>query len=422
MVVFRIDLRKGDTIDGKYRVLRRIGSGSYGDVYLVEHVNRHYALKVLRLFDEISDLHEELVKRFRQEYETAQMPGNYFVHSMEYSELKGNPFFTMEYCANGDLTEYVGKHINMLPQLAFEVLLGLHDLHSNGKIHRDLKPENVLIRDNGHAALTDFGVVGNKEAKKRMTNKTIFNRPKQRFGSPLYMAPEMNELKGGGVTYLPTIDIWSFGVMMYEMLTSGQFPFGDPRNISDLADYQANAKKGIWNRQAIRECENGRRWLSVISRCLEADYQRRYQDVRDMIHYIGPMVPPYTPTTTTGTPRSQEAKRMIVTQGAITGTAYDLYQFIAGRGHMVRVGRSITNDIVLYGYEGSYLSRHHFTLEFSADKSRWKVRDGQWNKGERRWETSTNGTYLNSSPVTQDGLYLCCGDIITAGEYKLKIE
>ena len=421
MVAFRIDLKEGSLVDDKYRIIKKLGSGSYGDVFLVQDQRRHYAMKILRLFDEVSDLHEDLVRRFRQEYDTAKMPGEYFVHSFDYSEVKGNPYFTMEFCPNGDLAKFVGRKTELLPRLAHDILVGLYDLHSRGKIHRDLKPENVLIRENKSAALTDFGTVGDKNNK--WSTKNLFGRPRQRFGTPMYMAPEMNDLKGGGITYLPTIDIWSFGVMVYELLTGGMFPFGDPKNITEFAQYQVNAKKGIWSRQILRELPNGREWLPIIEKCLKANYQERCQNVLEILKDLEPLIGTTGPEYPIECPsRSASISKIVITQGQDTGKVFRLYDIIEGRGRMVRVGRSVSNDIVLKDNEDTYVSRHHFTLEFSPDSRVWIIKDGQWIKEEHRWNSSTNGTFLNASPVTQRGQKLFTGDIVTAGEYKLIVE
>lgn len=425
MVAFRLDLKVGDVIDDKYHIVKSIGSGSYGDVFLVKDTHGQYAMKILRLFDESSELHKELVKRFTQEYETAKMPGDYFVHSLDYSEMKGNPYFTMEYCPKGDLAKYVGKNTSLLPRMAHDILFGLYDLHSSGKIHRDLKPENVLVRENDRAALTDFGVVGNKNASKRISTRSIFGRPKQKFGSPLYMAPEMNDLKGGGVTYLQTIDIWSFGVMFYELLTGGNFPFGNPQDLTELPKYQENAKKGRWSRQSLREVPHGREWLPIIERCLMPDYQDRYQNVLELIKDIEPLSGDLRPTPIpNGEPRSAFIRRLIITQGEGTGQTFSLEDILSGKGRMIRIGRSRENNIVLREKENedTFVSRHHFTIERSVDGHYWTIKDGQWHKEERIWKLSTNGTYLNASRVTSNGQRLFTGDIITAGEFKLKVE
>ena len=420
MVAYRVDLKERDVVCNKYQIVKNIGNGSYGDVYLVKDAYGFYAMKVLRLFDEPSDLHEELVQRFRQEYDTAQMPGKYFIHSIAYSEIKGNPFFTMEYCPQGDLAKYVGTNTLLLPKLAQDVLMGLNNLHSCGKIHRDLKPENVLVRDDGTAALTDFGAIFNKRAPKRISSRNIINKPKQRFGSPLYMAPEMNDLKGGGVTYLPTIDIFSFGVMLYELLTNGQFPFGNPQNISDLPLYQANAKRGLWRKHDLCTSLHGKAWFPIIEKCLKPNYQDRYQNVLDIIKDLEPLIG--TPGPVIDIERSPMISRLIITQGEGTGSVYNLEHFLKGKGRMIRVGRNSLNDIVLSDKAETFVSRFHFTVECSPDKKFYVIKDGQWQKDIRQWQHSTNGTYLNASRVTENGQKLYTGDIITAGEFKFKVE
>lgn len=422
MVAHRLELKEGAIVDDKYRIVKGIGSGSYGDVFLVEDTNGRYAMKILRLFKEPSETHENLIKYFKQEYETAKMPGECFVHSLAYSEIKGNPFFTMEYCSNGDLASYVGRNTSLLPRLARDILVGLNDLHFGGKIHRDLKPENVLVRDNRRAALTDFGVVGNKDPRKQLS-RGLFKK-KQRFGTPLYMAPEMYNLKGGGVTYLPTIDIWSFGVMIHELITFGTFPFGNPQDELEFPEYQANASEGVWNRQRVREIPYGREWLPIIERCLKPDYRDRYQNVLELMTDLEPLVGSLPITTFDRPSRSASITRIVITQGDDVGRVYKISDLIEGKGRMIRVGRNSHNDIVLtVDPDGdSYLSRFHFTIERAQDGHYWKVRDGQWMKDRREWGSSTNGTFLNATPVTTEGQRLYTGDIITAGEYKLKIE
>ena len=89
---------------------------------------------------------------------------------------------------------------------------------------------------------------------------------------------------------------------------------------------------------------------------------------------------------------------------------------------MIKVGRDEANDIVLSDEENVYLSRYHFTLEKSLKGPFWLIRDGQWRKDKRQWVPSTNGTYLNSAQVSIEGLRIFTGDIITVGEYKLKVQ
>lgn len=425
MIAYRLDIKTGDLINGKYTVIDRIGSGSYGDVYKVKDARGNdYALKLLRLWEVANDLHDPLVAKFEQEYKTGRLTSEYLIHSLDFGIVRGNTYLLMEYCSFGDLSGLIGKDLSKLPYFAHDILEGLHTLHSEGKVHRDLKPENVLIRNNGKAALTDFGVVGEMDQSKRMSEVGWWKkRPKQVQGTPLYMAPEMADRAGGGVTYLPTVDIWSFGVMMYELLTGGSFPFGNIEKIEDLPAYQEKAKKGQWNKNQLKSVPNGNDWFCIIDRCLASNYRERYQsasevsqDMKFMIKNIRHIHVEDRQT------RSTSISLLVVTQGDNLGTSYALSRFLKNQVRMLRVGREVCNDIVLPESTSTYVSRYHFTLEKSRDGSFWLIRDGQWRKSEKRWVTSTNGTYLNATPITKDGLKVFTGDIITAGEYKIKVE
>lgn len=424
MVAYRLDISQGDCVDNKFCVIKKIGSGSYGDVFLVETANKQtYALKLLRLWEVPSELHQNLTDRFNLEYQTARIQSEYLIHTLDYGMVKGNPYFLMEYCEGGDLSKRIGTETISIPQIAYDILHGLHDLHREGKVHRDLKPENVLIRKNGHAALTDFGVVGDKSATKRLTGTNIFGKPKQIFGTYLYMAPEQAERKGGGVTYLPTIDIFSFGVMLYELLTNGCLPFGKIERQEDLAEYQDNAKNGRWNKDMLRVSQEKRAWLPIVNNCLIPDYRQRYQSAYDVMKDIKPFVGnSRLMVVDDRKSRSPRIEKLIVTQGENLGRVYVLSTLLQGKRRMLRIGRSDNNDIVLPESMSAYLSRFHFTLERSLEGNYWKIKDGQWQTESRSWQTSTNGTYLNSTPVTKQGLKVFTGDIITAGEYKIKVE
>lgn len=425
MIAYRLDIKNGDLIGDKYTVVNQIGSGSYGNVFKVKDIRGNdYALKLLRLWEIPNDLHGPIVAKFEQEYKTGRLSNEYLVHSLDIGVVKGNPYVLMEFCSLGDLSKCIGKDLSRLPDYAYDILEGLYALHSEGKIHRDLKPENVLIRNNGKAALTDFGVVGEMEQSKRMSEVGWWKkRPKQVQGTLLYMAPEMASRMGGGVTYLPTIDIWSFGVMMYELLTGGSFPFGDIEKIEDLPAYQEKARRGIWDMSKLRFVPNGNEWLHIIKHCLIPNYRERYQSVLEVLQDMKPMIGNMNPVhVRERLSRSTSISLLVVTQGDNLGISYALNHYLKNQGRMLRVGREDNNDIVLPESNSTYVSRYHFTLEKSKDGSFWIIRDGQWQKTEKRWVTSTNGTYLNTTPITQEGLKVFTGDIITAGEYKIRVE
>ena len=424
MVAFRLDLKQGDQIDGKYQIVSHIGCGSYGDVFRVKNLaGEPYALKLLRLWEVPSDLHTVLADKFEQEYKTSTISSDYLVHSMDFGLLQGNPYLVMEFCPQGDLSQLKGKDMALLPRYAHDVLEGLYVLHTGGKVHRDLKPENVLIRQNGHAALTDFGVVGEMDKTKHQSEVGFWNKPKQIHGTPLYMAPEMFDRVGGGVTYLPTVDIFSFGVMLYELLTSGAFPFGTINGADELPVYQKKAREGVLDLTPLERVSHATNWIPLIQRCLSANYRERYQNVLEVLHDLQPLLD-FVPCQHSATEvRSTAIERLVITQGENLGTTFCLEQCLSRHlGRMVKAGRDASNDIVLHERQATYISRFHFTIECSADGQHWTIRDGQWNRDKRKWVNSTNGTYLNATPVSSQGLTVYVGDIITVGGLKLKVE
>lgn len=427
MVAFRLEIKAGDWIADRYHVLDALGEGSYGDVFKVRDAedNGIYALKLLRLWEIPSDLHNTLIEKFKQEFQASRISSEYLIHCSEHGVVKGNPYIVMEYCPAGDLSKKTGISPSLASRYAGDILEGLHALHMAGKVHRDLKPENVLIKNNGHAALTDFGIIGEmNKAKRKSEVGFLRKKPMQAIGTPLYMSPEMFNREGGGVTYLPTVDIWSFGVMMYELLTSGMFPFGNIESETDLPIYQSRAKRGEWNAGLLEDITG---WKEIIGKCLAPDFRSRYQNALEVMQDLRPMIgnaaDRYTQEDRLS--RSTNISGLLITQGNNLGKSYILKALLSGYKRMIKVGRTTDNDVVLCEEDSMYVSRHHFTIERAPDGQFWTIYDGQWNINERRWVTSTNGTYLNSMPVPpkgQGGLRLFRGDIITVGEYKLKVE
>ena len=231
-MVERCAFKTGDRIDNHYTITKSLGEGAFGMVFKVtDSHNKEYALKVLKLWEVHPEIRQQLADRFEMEYQTGQINSPYLVHSVGHGIVKGNPYILMEFCPKGDLGQASrNTDWNLGGQ---QILLGLKALHRCGKVHRDLKPENVLIKADGTAALTDFGISGDRN--KRMTERNILGKPQQIFGTYAYMPPEqVNPHRDA--TVLPTTDIFSFGVMMYQLIT-GDLPFGPLRDENVLVLY-----------------------------------------------------------------------------------------------------------------------------------------------------------------------------------------
>lgn len=422
-IVNRCDFVKGDIIDSEYVVCNTLGYGSYGIVYLVTNNQREeYALKLLKLWEVPAEVRIPMLARFDMEFETGQIKSKYLVHSYSHGMENGNPYIVMDYCPGGDLYQNIASHQFDINRVAYCVLYGLRSLHKNGKVHRDLKPENVLRKRTGDFALTDFGIAGDRN--KRMTEMNIMGKPKQIFGTYAYMPPEQVNPRREA-TVLPTTDIFSFGVMMYQLLT-GRLPFGELSDERSLATYLRNGKDGNWNRQALMEIVGGKAWYNMIDGCLKPDFHERLQDVDAVLStlpfYVNPSAEDYQDNSI----QKQVVNGLLlrVMQGEEYGRIYYLDDIVARKRNAIllmgRANSQFYNDIPIKEDDSAYVSRAHCTLELDYDLGEWVIRDGQWHL--QKWKKSTNGTYLNSTEVGTEGQVIKPGDIISIGDTKLRVE
>lgn len=423
----RCDFNQGNIIDRRFIVEKLLGEGTFGRVYLVkDRKGTKFALKLLRLWEVHPEIRTALVKRFDMEYETGCISDEHLVHSECHGFVQGNPYIVMEFCSGGDLiTILKEKGALNYAKVASDVLLGLYALHQHGKVHRDLKPENVLQKDDGTFALTDFGIAGDRN--KRMTERNILGKPKQIFGTYAYMPPEQVSPKHEA-TVLPTTDIFSFGVMMFQLLTN-ELPFGPLDGERDLVSYLRRGKNGDWNKQLLMAQPEGSLWMQLIEGCLHPHFQYRFQSVPQIL----PFIPGVSPTNPPNRNRANDFQKepingllLRVMQGEEYGTTYHLNEMIDNRKHILRIGRKdfdVANDISIKEDDSSYISRFHCTLEYDMINNTWILRDGQWNPNfTMGWKRSTNGTYINSSEVSAYGEPISVGDIISIGDTKLRVE
>lgn len=424
-VVDRCDFRPGNVVNNRYVVKKVLGEGSFGVVYLIEdRSGEKYALKLLRLWEVPSDIRKPLMERFEMEFKTGQIDCDNLVRSLDYGVVGGNPFIVMEFCPGGDLEPYLGRCETQAPRFCSDILTGLKALHTQGKVHRDLKPENVLFKQNGKAALTDFGIAGDRTH--RMTQRNIFGRPNQIFGTYAYMPPEQVNRVRGGATVLPTTDIFSFGVLAYQLLT-GALPFGTLESHNDLAEYQKRGKSGQWERSRLAGMTDGHQWTSIIEGCLHPDFRHRLQSVDDVLCIL-PHCNNYMPETRnvsndlSSSARLSQDSILRVMHGEEYGRMYNLNRLLGSKGRLLTVGRQMGNSVWIKSDLSDFVSRFHCTMEVSDDRYHWKIRDGQWRNDLRQWTDSSNGTYVNSVPVDRNGYFLKNGDIITVGDVKLRFE
>jgi serine/threonine protein kinase len=205
---------------GRYQILEQLGEGGMATVYKAHDsiLDRFVAIKVIRTDQFAPSMLEEILKRFEREAKSlAKLSHPNIVHVHDYGNYEGAPYLVMEYLPSGALKERFGNPLN--PQEALRILLpiaqALAYAHEHNIIHRDIKPGNILLTEKGLPMLSDFGIaklIGSNEAG-TLTGTGMG------IGTPEYMAPEQWTGQSG-----PQSDIYSLGVVLYEMVT-GRKPY-----------------------------------------------------------------------------------------------------------------------------------------------------------------------------------------------------
>lgn len=206
---------------GRYEVVAELGRGAMGVVYKARdpQIDRLVAVKTVSLTGQDPDEEKEFRLRFMHEAQAAgrlHHPGIVGIFDVGENPENQDPYIVMEYVAGEPLNRKLGRE-KKLPlatalQLAEEIAEALDYAHAQGVIHRDVKPGNILVTEDGHAKIADFGI-----AKLNLAHFTI---PGRVLGTPAYMAPE--QLSGEGVD--GRSDLFSLGVILYAMVT-GHSPF-----------------------------------------------------------------------------------------------------------------------------------------------------------------------------------------------------
>ena len=241
---------KGQKINERYQIIRTIGEGGMANVYLAYDtiLNRNVAVKILR-GDLAGD--EKFVRRFKREAISASsLIHPNIVEMYDVGEDDGNNFIVMEYIDGKTLKSLIKKRGALtLPEVVdimLQLTSAIHCAHESYIIHRDIKPQNVMILDDGRIKITDFGIaIASNAADLTQTNSVM--------GSVHYLPPE--QANGEGATIKS--DIYSLGILMYELLT-GKVPFkGDnaveialkqmKEEIPSVCEYNSDIPQAIEN-------------------------------------------------------------------------------------------------------------------------------------------------------------------------------
>lgn len=281
-------LSKGQVINGRYEIIKLIGEGGMANVYLAYDpiLKRNVAVKILR--GDLSN-DEKFVKRFKREAISASSLSHpNIVEIYDVGEENGNYFIVMEYVDGITLKSLIKKRGKMILaevlDITKQVASGLECAHASCIIHRDIKPQNIMVLDDGLVKITDFGIaVASNSESLTQTNSVM--------GSVHYLPPE--QANGSGST--TRSDIYSLGIMMFEMLT-GKVPFKGETAVEiaikqlkeplpSISMYRDDIPQSVEN-IILKACaknpenryENVNQMLYDLDHCLDPDrkYERKY--------------------------------------------------------------------------------------------------------------------------------------------------
>ena len=264
------ELTTGSTFAERYQIIEELGKGGMGRVYkaLDKEINEKIALKLIKP-DIASD--KKTIERFRNELKVTRKIGHKNVGRMyDLNKEKGNYFITMEYISGQDLKGLIRQTgqltVGKAVSIAKQICDGLSEAHNLGVVHRDLKPNNIMIDEGGNARIMDFGIARAVKGKSLTGSGVV-------IGTPQYMSPEQVE---GQETDVRS-DIYSLGIILYEMLTA-RVPFeGDtPLTVGVKQKTESPREPRDFN-ERIPDGLN-----QLILKCLEKDKEYRYQSAEEI--------------------------------------------------------------------------------------------------------------------------------------------
>jgi eukaryotic-like serine/threonine-protein kinase len=255
--------------DGRYRILRKLGTGGMANVYLAEDevLGRRVAIKIL------NDRHagdDQFVERFRREAKNAASLSHPNIVSIyDRGEAEGTYYIAMEYLDGRSLKELIVARgpapIHLAVDYARQILAAIRFAHRHGIVHRDIKPHNVLVDGEGRLKVTDFGIA--RAGVSQMTEAGSI------IGTAQYLSPE--QAKGAPVDQ--TSDLYSVGVVLYELLT-GVVPFSGDTPVEIAMKHLSTVPEP----PSVQRADVPRDLDMVVMRALAKDPSERYQSAEEM--------------------------------------------------------------------------------------------------------------------------------------------
>ncbi|HEY5945709.1 MAG TPA: serine/threonine-protein kinase, partial [Kofleriaceae bacterium] len=270
----------GEILLGKYRVEEIIGVGGMGRVVKASHLYLQQPVAIKILLPELADSQSTVARFLREAQSTVRLRSEHIARVMDVGTMPdGCPFMVMEFLDGHDLNQILRHHGPQVPQVVVDLILqaceGMAEAHAMGIIHRDIKPSNFFItrRPDGSNLLKilDFGI------SKTPAELTDLTGTQTVIGTPTYMAPE--QMVSARSTD-PRSDIWSIGVVMYQLL-AGRPPF-EAESYAQLVLRVGTAPPSPLHVALPPGLQD------IVFRCLEKDPNRRIQSVGDLARVLAP--------------------------------------------------------------------------------------------------------------------------------------
>jgi eukaryotic-like serine/threonine-protein kinase len=274
-------LEKGTSF-AHYRIVSKIGAGGMGEVYLAEDtkLDRRVALKILP--SKFADDKDRMSRFVREAKSASALNHPNIITIYEINEFEETHFIATEFVAGKTLNEFAKStslKLKSALDAAIQIASALDAAHTAGIIHRDIKPDNVMIRPDGLVKLLDFGIAklaadnyANEVGAADATTIKIHTAPGIIIGTADYMSPE----QARGKTVDARTDIFSFGVVLYELL-AGKRPFQGENNLDTIGSILHREAASLTNFQIPDQLQK------IVEKCLQKNRDDRYQILRDLL-------------------------------------------------------------------------------------------------------------------------------------------
>ena len=446
--VIQLETRDGRPVSIPMKVERAIEAGGFGTVFEVYMNNKVYALKVLALWLKLPKETADLVRRFESSYKAGQIASPFIINYYDKGYLKGNPCILMDFCPNKNLDERMEEFYptSKWIDLGIKLLLALKDLHGNGVIHKDFKPKNILFSKDDIPKLTDFDFSAFLDKRNTITRG---GRVLDLWYTAIYSPPEQIDPNLAYEKTGPAVDMFSFAVTMYQVISGRKLPWGSFEDYhADPEAYYNKIKSGNFVPITNYRTDIPADWAFNIHQCLLPKTEQRVQTPIQFLKSV--QYEKYLSTANIIVEKQNDVNPKSDDNGLVdplNGNGFEIIEVKAGTNNIgqqfnlgeildenredesIIIGRlakcKIHVDAILPLEGVHHVSRNHATIRMRENK--WEIRDG-YTETKSSWKNSINGTEVynsnrgvNSKVPNDKFIALYEGDIINlAGEVTLK--